>query len=187
MPRPINTTTRVGQLRALLRLNSASFSQLAGISPSMLAKCEQGIERLSRESCERMAFSIGISPEWLQGEGEDHMPMRFDLDTGTMVPFTREDFETKRRKNLSGPLHPFLARMHEARALELLALFRTAERHGKLGNAYYLFSRLREDVIERLALTDGEVKRMRRTFKEEQGKVLKERKDMRNRLIDPEK
>lgn len=187
MPRPINTSTRVGQLRALLRMNAASFAQLAGISVSMLTKCEQGIERLSRESCERMAFTIGISPEWLQGEGEDHQPMRFDLETGEMVPFTREDFESKRRANLSGPLHPFLARMHEARALQLLAMFRTAERHGKLGSAYYLFSRMLEDVMDRLALTDAEARRMRCTFEAEHGKLLQERMGGRNRLIGPEK
>lgn len=153
---------------------------------SMLSKCEQGLERLSRESCERMAFAIGISPEWLQGEGEDHQPMRLDLDTGEMVPFTREVFESKRRKNLSGPLHPFLARMHEARAQQLLALFRTAERHGKLGSAYYLFGRLLEDAIERLTLTKGEATRMRKTFEAEFAAVLEERKKGEHRFIDPE-
>lgn len=186
MPRPINTTTRVGQLRSLLRLDAASFAQLAGISVSMLSKCEQGLERLSRESCERMAFAIGISPEWLQGEGEDHQPMRLDLNTGEMVPFTREVFESKRRKNLSGRLHPFLARMHEARAQQLLALFRTAERHGKLGGAYYLFSRFLEDVMERQSLTDREAQQMRKTFRAEQEKVSQERKKGEHRFIDPE-
>ena len=174
MPRPINTTTRIGQLRSHLGLDAKTFARLAGCSVSMIQKCEQGIESISHETAERLAFATAVEPEWLLGSGKSNNPTRFDLATGTSVPLTREDFNSRTHKNLEGPLNPLLERMHEARALKLIAAFRTAERHGILGPYNYLFSRLLSDLFERFAPSKADAKRMRATFENEMRLVLEE-------------
>ena len=167
MPRPINTTTRIGQLRSILGLKAQEFAMLAEISHGLLKRVEAGYDTLSTKTTERIAFAIGVDPAWLLGGGEEHRPTRLDLQSGEIVPLTRESFSVRMEKNLTGPLSPSLDRIHNEKALLLLACLRTAERFGKSGAAHYLTDCLLADLISRLARSQEEAEAMRSTFASE--------------------
>jgi len=167
MPRPINTATRIGQLRSILGLKAQEFAMLAGISQGMLKRVEGGFDPLSTRATERLAFAIGVDPAWLLGEGEEHRPTRLDVSSGVIVPLTRESFSARTEKNLTGPLSPSLDRIHREKALMLLACLRTTERFGTPGAAHYLADRLLADMINRLARSQEEAEAMRSIFASE--------------------
>jgi transcriptional regulator with XRE-family HTH domain len=167
MPRPINTTTRIGQLRSTLGINAREFATLAGISHGLLKRVEAGFETVSTRTTERLAYATGVDPDWLLGAGEDNQPLRLDLATGDLVPLTREDFEAGTAKNLTGPLNPVFDRMDDARLLKIRAALRATERHGKRGAAYHVLKRMLGEMIEGVASTEYEAKQIRATFERE--------------------
>lgn len=168
MPRPINTATRIGQLRSILGLKAREFAMLAGISHGVLKQVEAGFATLSTKTTERIAFAVGVDPAWLLGGGKDHRPTRLDPSSGESVPLTRESYLAPTEKNMSGPLSPLLDRIHHEKALTLLACLRTAERFGKPGASHYLADCLIKDMLDRLARSPAEAKAMRSTFASEQ-------------------
>ncbi len=167
MPRPINTATRIGQLRSILGLNAKEFAMLAGICHGLLRRVEAGFSTLSTRTTERLAFTIGVDPAWLLGGGEEHRPTRLDHSSGEIVPLTRESYLARTEENQTGPLSPALDLIHREKALMLLACLRTAERFGKPGAAHYLADCLLADLSSRLARSQEEAEAMRSTFASE--------------------
>ena len=164
MARPINTSTRIGQLRSILGLNAREYASLAGISHGLLRRVEAGFATVSNQTIERLAYATGADPEWLLGDGKDMCPTRLDLATGDQVPMTREDFEARSAKNLTGPLNPFSERMDDGRLLKIRAALRAAERHGKKGAAYHVLNRMLGEMIDGIASSRAEAKQIRATF-----------------------
>ncbi len=164
MARPINTATRIGQLRSILGLKAQEFAMLAGISHGLLRRVEAGFSTISTRTTERIAFAIGVDPAWLLGGGEEHRPTRLDHTSGEIVPLTRESYLARTEENLTGPLSPALDLIHNEKARMLLACLRTAERFGKSGAAHYLTDCLFADLISRLARSQEEAETMRSTF-----------------------
>jgi len=164
MPRPINTATRIGQLRLTLGLNAREFAALAGISHGLLKRVEAGFATVSNQTTERLAYATGVDPEWLLGEGKNHCPTRLDLATGEQVPMTREDFEARTVRNLTGSLNPVFERMNDVRLLKVRAALEAAELHGKLNAAYYVLNRMLGEMIEGIASSRAEAKQIRATF-----------------------
>lgn len=164
MARPINTATRIGQLRSTLGLNAREFAALAGISHGLLKRVEAGFATLSEQTTERLAYATGVDPEWLLGDGKNLCPTRLDLATGEQVPMTREDFEARSVKNLTGPLNPVFERMDDGRLLKVRAALRAAERHGKKGAAYYVLNRMLGEMTDGIASSRAEAKQIRATF-----------------------
>jgi len=164
MPRPINTTTRIGQLRSILGLKAHEFATLAGISPGFLRRVESGYDNISTQSTERIAFAVGVDPDWLLGGGEDLCPTRLDPVTGELVPMTRGDFEVEPVKNLTGPLNPVFECMDDDLMLKVRASLRAAERHMKKGAAYHVLDRTLRELADRIASSPAEVEEMRSTF-----------------------
>ena len=176
MPRPINTTTRPGQLRNLLDIGVEEFAEVTGLSTHMIRSIECGRERLSRKAAEGIAFGTGADTEWLLGEGRDNFPTTLDLASGDVVPYTREHYRQRTApKNPGDPLHPFLNDIYRARCLRLLAFLRAAERKGKASAALYLFQRLLDDGVEKLERFPAERKRMREMIEEEFASELEAR------------
>jgi len=167
MPRPINTSTRIGQLRSILGLKAQEFAMLAGISHGMLRRVEAGFSTISTRTTERIAFAIGVDPEWLLGKGENMCPTRLDLATGKQVPMTREDFEAGLVKNLTGPLNPVFEVMDDDQLLKVRAALRAAERHGKKGAAYHVLNRILREITDGIASSPAEAEAMRSTFTSE--------------------
>lgn len=168
MPRPVNTATRIGQLRSILGLKAQEFAMLAGISRGLLKRVEAGFATLSTKTTEQLAFAIGVDPAWLLGGGEDHRPTRLDTSSGESIPLTRESYLARPVKNMTGPLSPLLDRIHHEKALMLLACLRTAERFGISGASHYLVDCLIENMFNRLASSPSETEAMRSTFASEQ-------------------
>jgi transcriptional regulator with XRE-family HTH domain len=164
MPRPINTATRIGQLRSVLGLNAREFASMVGMSHGFLKRVEAGYDTISNHNIERIAYVTGVDAEWMLGEGKDMCPTRFDLATGDQVPMTREDFESRSAKNLTGPLNPFSERMDDGRLLKIRAALRAAERHGKKGAAYHVLNRMLGEMIDGIASSRAEAKQIRATF-----------------------
>ena len=163
MARPINTSTRIGQLRSIIGLNAREYSSLAGISHGLLRRVEAGFATVSNQTIERLAYATGVDPEWLLGDGKDMCPTRLDLETGEQVPMTREDFESRSAKNLTGTLNPILSRMNDGRLLKIRAALEAAELHGKLNAAYYVLNRTFGELIDGIASSRAEAKQMRAT------------------------
>jgi transcriptional regulator with XRE-family HTH domain len=172
MPRPINTATRIGQLRSTLGLNAREFASLAGISHGLLKRVEAGFATFSEQTTERLAYATGVDPDWLLGEGENIGPTRLDLASGEHVPMTRADFETRSAQNISGPLNPVFERMDDGRLLKVRAALRAAERHGKRGAAHYVLSRMLDEMIEGIASSRQEARQIRATFTAEYQALL---------------
>jgi transcriptional regulator with XRE-family HTH domain len=172
MPRPINTSTRIGQLRATLGLNARELASIAGISHGLLKRVEAGFATLSEQTTERLAYATGVDPDWLLGEGENLSPTRLDLVTGDHVPMTRADFDARSAKNLSGPLNPVFERMDDGRLLKVRAALQAAERHGKRGAAYHVLSRMLDEMIEGIASSRQEAREIRATFTAEYQALL---------------
>jgi transcriptional regulator with XRE-family HTH domain len=164
MPRPINTTTRIGQLRSILGIKGQEFAALAGISYGLLRRVEAGFATISTRRTERIAFAVGVDPEWLLGKGENLRPTRLDPATGEQVPMTREDFEAGPVKNLTGPLNPVFERMNDDLLLKFRAALHAAELHGKLSAAYYVLDRTLGEMMDRIASSREEAEEMRGTF-----------------------
>jgi transcriptional regulator with XRE-family HTH domain len=163
MARPINTSTRIGQLRSIIGLNAREYSSLAGISHGLLRRVEAGFATVSNQTIERLAYATGVDPEWLLGDGKDMCPTRLDLATGEQVPMTREDFEQRSAKNLTGSLNPILSRMNDGRLLKIRAALEAAELHGKLNAAYYVLNRTLGELTDGIASSRAEAKQMRAT------------------------
>ena len=163
MPRPINTATRIGQLRFILGLDACAFASLAGISHGLLRRVEAGFARLSNRTIERLAYVTGVDADWMLGEGKDMCPTRLDPDTGDQVGMTRGDFVAGPVKNLAGPLNPAHERMTSELLLKVRASFQAAERYGKLGAAYYVLERTLGEIIDRIASSREEAEKMRCT------------------------
>jgi transcriptional regulator with XRE-family HTH domain len=172
MARPINTATRIGQLRSTLGLNAREFASLAGISHGLLKRVEAGFATLSEQTTERLAYATGVDPEWLLGEGKNLSPTRLDLTTGEQVPMTRDDFEARSTKNLTGPLNPVFERMNDVRLLKIRAALQSAERHGKLNAAYHVLNRMLGEMVDGIASSRAEAKQMRATFDAEYACLL---------------
>ena len=164
MARPINTTTRIGQLRSILGLKGQEFAALAGVSHGLLRRVEAGFATISRRRTERIAFVIGVDPEWLLGGGENLCPTRLDSVTGEQVPMTRGDFEVGLVKNPTGPLNPVFERMNDDLLLKIRAALQAAELHGKLSAAYYVIGRTLGEMADRIASSPAEAEEIRRTF-----------------------
>ena len=164
MARPINTSTRIGQLRSILGLNAREYASLAGLSHGLLRRVEAGFATVSNQTIERLAYATGADPEWLLGHGKDMCPTRLDLSTGEQVPMTCEDFESRSAKNLTGPLNPFSERMDDGRLLKIRAALHAAERHGKKGAAYHVLNRTLGEMIDGIASSRAEAKQIRATF-----------------------
>ena len=164
MARPINTATRIGQLRSTLGLNASEFASLAGISHGLLKRVEAGFATLSNQTIERLAYATGVDPDWLLGEGKNLCPTRLDLETGEQVPMTREDFEARSAKNLTGTLNPVFERMNDVRLLKVRAALEAAEIHGKLNAAYYVLKRMLGEMTDGIASSRAEAKQIRATF-----------------------
>ena len=168
MARPINTSTRIGQLRSVLGLNAREFASLVGISHGFLKRVEAGFDRVSDQPIERVAYVTGVDADWMLGEGKDMCPTRLDLATGKQVPMTREDFEAGPVKNLTGPLNPVFEDMDNHRLLRVRAALRAAERHGKLSAAYYVLNRMLSEMTDGIASSPAEAEEIRHTFASEQ-------------------
>jgi transcriptional regulator with XRE-family HTH domain len=166
MTRPTNTTTRIGQLRSILGINAREFASIAGISHGFLKRVEAGFANVSDQTCERLAYATGVDVEWLLGDGEDMCPTRLDLTTGEQVPMTREDFEQRSAKNLTGSLNPILSRMNDGRLLKIRAALEAAELHGKLNAAYYVLNRTLGELTDGIASSRAEAKQIRATCEE---------------------
>lgn len=164
MPRPINITTRIGQIRSILGLDARTFASLAGISHGFLKRVEAGLDTLSTRTTERIAFAIGVEPEWLLGGGEDLRPTRLDPATGEQVLMTREDFEAGPVKNLAGPLNPVFERINSELLLKVRAALQAAELNGKLSAAYYVLDRTLSEMMDRIASSREEAEKMKATF-----------------------
>jgi transcriptional regulator with XRE-family HTH domain len=164
MPRPINTTTRIGQLRSILGLKAHEFATLAGISPGFLRRVESGYDSISTQSTERIAFAVGVDPDWLLGGGDDLCPTRLDPVTGELVSMTRGDYEVGPVKNLTGPLNPVFERMNDDMLLRVRAALHAAERHTKKGAAYHVLDRTLGEMMDRIASSPAEAEEMRGTF-----------------------
>lgn len=172
MARPINTSTRIGQLRSILGLNAREFAALAGISHGLLRRVEAGFANVSNQTIQRVGYVTGVDADWMLGEGEDMCPMRLDLATGEQVPMTREDFESRSAKNPTGPLQPVFERMNDGRLLKVRAALQAAERHGKLNAAYHVLKRMLDEMIDGIASSRAEAKQIRATFEAEYAILL---------------
>jgi transcriptional regulator with XRE-family HTH domain len=172
MPRPINTTTRIGQLRAALGLNAREFASMVGMSHGFLKRVEAGYDVVSNQNIQRVAYVTGVDADWMLGEGKDMCPTRLDLATGEQVPMTREDFESRSTKNLTGPLQPVFERMNDGRLLKVRAALQAAERHGKLNAAYHVLKRMLDEMIDGIASSRAEAKQIRATFDAEYAILL---------------
>jgi transcriptional regulator with XRE-family HTH domain len=172
MARPINTTTRIGQLRSILGLNAREFASLAGISHGLLRRVEAGFATVSDQTTERLAYATGVDPEWMLGEGKNLCPTRLDLVTGEQVPMTREYFDVRSVKNLTGPLNPVFERMNDGRVLKIRAALQAAERHGKLNAAYYVLNRMLDEMTDGIASSRQEARQIRATFTAEYQTLL---------------
>ncbi len=164
MARPINTSTRIGQLRSIIGLNAREYSSLAGVSHGLLRRVEAGFATVSNQTIERLAYATGVDPEWLLGDGKDMCPTRLDLATGEQVPMTREGFEARSAKNLTGTLNPVFERMNDGRLLKVRAALEAAELHGKLNAAYYVLKRMLGEMTDGIASSRAEAKQIRATF-----------------------
>jgi transcriptional regulator with XRE-family HTH domain len=164
MPRPINTTTRIGQLRSILGLSAQELAMVAGISHGLLRRVEAGFATISKRTTERIAFAIGVDPEWMLGGGKNLCPTRLDPVTGEQVPMTREDFKSGPAKNLSGPLNLVFERMDNVLLLKVRAALHAAERHGKKAAAYHVLDRILDEMTEGIASSPAEAEAIRSTF-----------------------
>ncbi len=164
MSRPINTTTRIGQLRSILGIKGKEFASLAGISYGLLRRVEAGFATISTRSTERIAFIIGVDPEWLLGGGENLCPTRLDPVTGELVPMTRGDFEAGLVRNPTDPLNPVFERMNDDLLIKIRAALHAAELHGKLSAAYYVLGRTLGEMADRIASSPAEAEEIRHTF-----------------------
>ena len=164
MSRPINTTTRIGQLRSILGLNAREFASLAGISHGLLRRVEAGFATVSDQTTERLAYATGVDADWLFGEGKNLCPTRLDLATGEQVHMTREYFESRSAKNFTGSLNPVFERMNDVRLLKVRAALQAAELHGKLSAAYYVLNRMLGEMTDGIASSRVEVKKIRASF-----------------------
>jgi len=133
---------------------------------------ESGYDNISTRSTERIAFIIGVDPEWLLGGGEELCPTRLDSVTGEQVPMTRGDFEAGAVKNPGGPLNPVFERMDDELLLKIRAALQAAELHGKLSAAYHVLKRRVGEMMDLIASSPAEAEEMRRTF-ESQLKALR--------------
>ena len=79
---------------------------------------------------------------------------------------TREDFESRSAKNLTGTLNPILSRMNDGRLLKIRAALEAAELHGKLNAAYYVLKRTLGELTDGIASSRAEAKQIRATFEE---------------------
>jgi transcriptional regulator with XRE-family HTH domain len=143
MPRPINTATRLGQLRNLLNIGIEEFAELSGLSTHMIRSIESG------------------------REGKKNCPTTLDLKKGEQILYTRDHYNHRTQKNLDGPLHPFLNDIYLARCQKLLAFLRTAERQGKAQAGLYLFNRFIDEGVKKLESFPSEQKRFHQIIKDE--------------------
>lgn len=167
MPRPINTTTRIGQLRTILGLKAREFSTLAGISFGTLRLVEAGYNTLSTATTERIAFATGVDPQWLLGNGEDLQPTWFDPKAGRTAPFTRDDFTANRDALPAESIGPVLETVIHASSLKVLASLQNAARHNTLGAALYLVDRLLQEMPDKLGWSAEDTEKMRRAHASE--------------------
>jgi transcriptional regulator with XRE-family HTH domain len=168
VPRPVNTTTRPGQLRNLLNVSVEEFAEIAGLSTHMIRSIESGREPLSRQAAEGISFGTGVDTEWLLGQGRSHLPTTLDLNSGEHIPYTREHYRQRSTpRNPGEPLNPFLNDVCLVRCRRLMAFLRAAERKGKAPAALYLFKRFIDDGVEKLESFPSEQKRMRQMIEEE--------------------
>lgn len=180
MPRPVNTTTRPGQLRNLLNVGIEEFSEVAGLSTHMIRSIESGRQPLSRQAAEGIAFGTGVDTEWLLGEGRKNLPTTLDLASGERIPYTRDHYKQRSAAKTSGDRHhPLLNDLYLVRCRRLLAFLRAAERKGKAPAALYLFKRFIDDGVRKLESFPAEQKRMHQMIEEEfrkEGEAESERK-----------
>ena len=179
MPRPINTSTRPGQLRNLLNVSVEEFAEVVSLSTHMIRSIESGRQPLSRQAAEGISFGAGVDTEWLLGQGRSNLPITLDLDSGEHVPYTREHYRQRSTpRNPGEPLSPFLNDVYLVRCRRLLAFLRAAERKGKAPAALYLFKRFIDDGVEKLESFPSEQKRMHRLIEQEftrEGELAAER------------
>ena len=167
MPRPINTTTRIGQLRSVLGLNAREFASIVGMSHGFLKRVEAGYDTLSTATTERLAFATGVDAQWLLGKGEDLQPTWFDPKVGRTAPFTRDDFTAKREALPADSIGPVLETVIRASSLKVLASLRDAARHNTLGAALYLVDRLLQEMPAKLGWSAEDAEKMRRAYASE--------------------